>query len=211
MEPFNMQSEDLKAMAKSSLKDRLKYSRQLYTCLFEAQDHGETCFDPLLFHFPRDDNTFKNTEESFIFANSLKVSPVFEAGATTIKTYFPSGDWVSMKDYSVLTSAGEVKEVPVQNDVAISHLMPGAIVTKQEGDFMTTSDLSANKFTMVANRDNLGHAQGTLYVDDGVSVEQGYDYFEFQLSANSFKKWEKGTSGNTKTLDSLIITNAADL
>jgi len=116
-----------------------------------------------------------------------------------------------MKDYSVLTSAGEVKEVPVQNDVAISHLMPGAIVTKQEGDFMTTSDLSANKFTMVANRDNLGHAQGTLYVDDGVSVEQGYDYFEFQLSANSFKKWEKGTSGNTKTLDSLIITNAADL
>jgi hypothetical protein len=48
--------------------------------------------------------------------------------------------------------------------------MPGAIVTKQMGDFMTTSDLSANLFTMVANRDTNGHAQGTLYVDDGVSL-----------------------------------------
>lgn len=58
-----------------------------------------------------------------------------------------------MKDYTVYNSSGEMYDVPVQSDVAIAHLMPGAIVTKQMGDFMTTSDLSANLFTMVANRD----------------------------------------------------------
>lgn len=63
-------------MAKSSLMERLRYSRQLYTCLFEANSTGETCFDPMLFHFPLDENVFEKTEESFIFANALKISPV---------------------------------------------------------------------------------------------------------------------------------------
>jgi hypothetical protein len=211
MEPYNFQDADNINMAKSSLMERLRYSRQLYTCLFEAQSAGETCFDPMLFHFPTDDMTFKDTEESFVFANALKISPVLESGATTVTSYFPAGSWVSMKDYSVLTSNGEKKDVPVQTDVAIAHLMPGAIVTKQMGDFMTTSDLSANLFTMIANRDTNSQATGSLYVDDGVTISQSYDYLEFQLSAKSFKKWEKGTSSNSKSLDSLIITNAADL
>jgi hypothetical protein len=155
--------------------------------------------------------TFMNTEESFIFANALKISPVLMSGASNVNTYFPAGSWVNMKDYSVLTSTGEQHDVPVQSDVAIAHLMPGAIVTKQMGDFMTTSDLSDNLFTMIANRDTNSQATGTLYVDDGVKISQSYDHLAFQLSAKSFKKWEKGTSSNTKSLDSLIITNAADL
>ena len=106
MEPHAFQDADNMNMAKSSLMERLRYSRQLYTCLFEAQSAGQTCFDPLLFHFPTDDKTFKNTEESFIFANALKISPVLESGATQVTTYFPAGSWVSMKDYSVLTSTG---------------------------------------------------------------------------------------------------------
>ena len=89
--------------------------------------------------------------------------------------------------------------------------MPGKIITKQMGDFMTTTDLKDNLFTLVANRDSFGHAEGTLYVDDGVSLDQAYDYIEFQISANSFKKWVKGESSNKKNLDSLIITNAKDL
>jgi alpha-glucosidase (family GH31 glycosyl hydrolase) len=49
-------------MAKASLQERLRYSRQLYTCMFEAKDSGNTCFDPLFFHFPTDDKAFVDTE-----------------------------------------------------------------------------------------------------------------------------------------------------
>lgn len=35
-EPFNMQDQANKDMVKASLQERLKYSRQLYSCLFEA-------------------------------------------------------------------------------------------------------------------------------------------------------------------------------
>jgi alpha-glucosidase len=37
MEPYNFQDADNIKMAKMSLMERLRYSRQLYTCLFEAQ------------------------------------------------------------------------------------------------------------------------------------------------------------------------------
>jgi len=93
-------------MVKASLLERLRNSRQLYTCLFEAQDSGETCFDPVFFHFPTDENAAKHTERSFVFANALMVTPVVEAGAETAKAYVPAGDFVNMKDYTVVTSTG---------------------------------------------------------------------------------------------------------
>lgn len=139
------------------------------------------------------------------------VTPVHEAGAETVTAYVPAGTFINMKDYSVVASTGGKIDIPVQADVAINHLMPGKITTKQMGDFMTTSDLKDNLFTLIVNRDSLGHAEGTLYVDDGVSLDQAYDYMEFQFSATSLKRWVKGESSNVKNMDSLIIANAADL
>jgi alpha-glucosidase (family GH31 glycosyl hydrolase) len=211
LEPFNMKEQKNKDMASASLKERLRYSRQLYTCMFEAKDSGNTCFDPVFFYFPTDDKAVEHTEKNFVFANSILVTPVNQPNVETVKSYLPAGQWVSMKDYKVTTSGGEEVEIAVQPDVAIQHLMPGKIVTKQMGDFMTTADLKNNVFTLVANRDTNGHAEGTLYIDDGITKDQPYDYMTFQLSANSFKKWVSGTSGNTKKMDKLVITNAADL
>jgi len=77
---------------------------------------------------------------------------------------------------------------------------------------MTTSDLSDNEFTLVANRDSNGHASGSFFMDDGIKSSQGSAFYEFQLSANSFKKWQMDDSTQIPhTLSSLIIANADDL
>jgi len=106
-----------------------------------------------MFHFPTDDETFNisSTEHSFIFANALKVTPVLDEATSdgdSVSSYFPKGTWVSMNDYSnIVTSEGGQdgwKSLPVdwKNSTKINtHLMPGAMVTKQEGTFFTTSDL----------------------------------------------------------------------
>ena len=76
----------------------------MYTCLFEASQEGGTCFDPLLLHYPDDDNVFDptKTENQFIVAHSIMVTPVLSAndGSTQMSAYFPEGTWVSLKDYS---------------------------------------------------------------------------------------------------------------
>lgn len=80
------------AWAKNALHQRLNFARQMYMCLYAASKDGGTCFDPQMFHFPEDDETFTKTEHSFIWANTLKVTPVLDADAShadTIKSYFP--------------------------------------------------------------------------------------------------------------------------
>ena len=79
----------------------------MFTCLYESSISGQTCFDPLLFHYPNDNNVSDSnqTEHSFIVGDALKVTPVLEAidmasENPQIDSYFPNGRWVSMKNYS---------------------------------------------------------------------------------------------------------------
>ena len=127
----------------------------MYTCLFEATRDSQTCFDPLLFHYPEDDQTFENIEHSFIFANALKVSPVTHSNVTEIMSYFPAGQWVSMNNFSDIIDVkcpnntdcygkyGEYWALKVSNkndSVIHSHLKPGA--------FLAFQDNSEQKFSL---------------------------------------------------------------
>jgi hypothetical protein len=61
------------------MHDRLQYLRLMYTCLFEASEFGGSCFDPLYFHHTLDLTGYADeagTNDTFIFANAVKVSPI---------------------------------------------------------------------------------------------------------------------------------------
>jgi alpha-glucosidase (family GH31 glycosyl hydrolase) len=87
--------------AKDAIKERFKYLRHMYTCQLKVHREGGTCFDPLLFHYPHDDEVFKtdNTEHSFIIGDALKITPVLDWGVTDVMSYFPTGRWVDMKSF----------------------------------------------------------------------------------------------------------------
>lgn len=175
-------------MAKNALLDRLQYVRQMYTCLYIASDDGETCFDPLFFHYPEDPDLYdaSKVESSFIFANAVKVSPVFADNATTVDSYFPNGQWVNIHNYSDIVTAngtegkmGEWKtlDAPADNTSMINaHLMPGAILIKQDnsnGTIMTTHDLMNQSVPvqLIMNRDENMQASGRVFLDDGISLK----------------------------------------
>ncbi len=69
-------------MAKDALFDRYQYLRHMYTCLFEVNQWGGSCIDPLFYYYPDDDNLFVNIEESFMVGGALKVSPILNPGVT---------------------------------------------------------------------------------------------------------------------------------
>ena len=106
----------------------------------------------MLFHFPTDEETFSNIEHSFIFANALKITPILDYNTSTsdtVKSYFPKGSWVNMNNYSdIVVSEGgadgwkDLANDQSENSMINSHLMPGGMVIKQEGKFMTTKDLT---------------------------------------------------------------------
>lgn len=142
-----------------------------------------------MFHFPLDDETFApdKTEHSFIFANALKVTPVLDeetSDGDSIPSYFPKGTWVNMNDYTdIIVSEGGKdgwKNLNISwnvTDKINTHLMPGAIITKQEGSFFTTGNLNDVPLTFIANRDDNGAANMKLYLDDGISTDQDTEYY----------------------------------
>jgi alpha-glucosidase (family GH31 glycosyl hydrolase) len=74
LEPWKM-SDKFKTIAGDAIIDRYQYLRHMYTCLFEASTSGRTCFDPLLFHYPEDNEVYTNIEHTFLVGDALKVSP----------------------------------------------------------------------------------------------------------------------------------------
>lgn len=127
--------EPYKSMARNALFDRYQYLRHMYTCLFEASQTGQTCFDPILFHNAFDDESFNanQTEHSFIVGDALKVSPVLAPGISSFKSYFPKGRWVSMKNYADVVDSNEngkgaYKVLQAPNDTVNVHLKPGSLV-----------------------------------------------------------------------------------
>jgi alpha-glucosidase (family GH31 glycosyl hydrolase) len=108
----------------------------MYTCLFTTtqDDENSSCFDPLFFHYPHIDEAFTDIEHTFIAQDSLKVSPCLEPDVTEYLSYFPNGEWVSMKnmtDVMVVNNAtgdGEWVNLTAPSDTVNVHLMPGKVI-----------------------------------------------------------------------------------
>ncbi|KAH9923696.1 alpha-glucosidase [Epithele typhae] len=86
-------------------------------------------------------------DTQFLFGPSVLVSPVIEENATSVDAYF------------------RPRNIPV-------HIVGGAVLPLRAPGAMTTTELRATDFELVVAPGVDGTAAGSLYADDGVSVEQ---------------------------------------
>ena len=209
-EPWNLQ-EPYRSWAKNALIDRLQYVRHIYTCLFEATESGQTCYDPIFFHYPELDDAFLNIENTFLVGEAIKVSPVLMADATVVTSFFPNGDWVDLNKWSNIVkvndpSGGKHIILPLDNgkDTALvaKHLRPGKLIVFQYNfvrlPAMTTVDIQLKSITLLVSRDPNGYAEGKVYLDRGeerseLSMKE-YEYYNFRLSGKVLRKEILNTS-----------------
>lgn len=112
-EPYLLEGK-YKDWALHSIRDRYSYLRHMYTCLFEVNQNGGTCIDPLFYYYPDDDNVYGDTTSTFMVGGAIKVSPVLQAHDDKDKTfqaYFPKGKWASLRDFTIVDSKGEMKDL----------------------------------------------------------------------------------------------------
>eukprot|EP00347_Sterkiella_histriomuscorum_P006514 403352477 len=213
--------------ALASIQNRYSYLRAIYTCLYEINLKGGTCFDPLSFHYPNDLETYQDSESSFIVANNLKVSPILESleDDKTYFSYFPKGKWVNLADLNEIidtTKGGDFVSLSVKSTINV-HLIDGGLIPFQnttETPVFNTIDLQNRPISIIANRDHQGHAEGALFLDTGdmrFELEsRTYEYYKIRLQANSFSfridqivSYLQGI--HPETLEKLIIVDAKDL
>ena len=172
----------------------------MYTCLFEANQKAQTCFDPLFFHYPQDDNTYVNVEHTFIAAGAIKVAPILDplGNATTYSSYFPKGRWVNLADMEDIIDAGETgMTVQLTPRAKVNaYLRPGSLIPHQNNTvnkINNTVTLLQAPINLVINRVSKGpeasaFAVGTLLLDQGSErseINNGqYEYYEIRHQAN---------------------------
>ena len=228
-QPYDL-DEPYRSWARNAMYSRLQFSWQLYTCLYTASIEGGSCFDPVLMHFPEIDEVFEDIEKSFIFANAIMVTPVLQSNVTSIRQFFPNGNWVSMYDF------GEIIEVDsalggkhiqlsvskLEEAMPIAHLMPGKVITfndNSDHQFKTATDLwTDTNHTLVMNPNKQGFATGRLFADTGLHLnilnEKLYEYYQFDLKGKTITKTspEEGLSNIYHYgLKKFVIVNAEKL
>lgn len=157
--------------AKAAISIRYRLMDYIYTSLHLAQTSGHPVLEPLHFIYPSDSNTFGN-EHQFFYGPHLLVSPVVDENATSVEIYLP--DDLFYQFHTLSPVRGQGKNVTLDNvgfDEIPLHLRGGAIVPLRASSGMTTDEVRNKPFHLVVAPGLDDKASGSLYLDDGVSIE----------------------------------------
>ncbi|KAK2776239.1 hypothetical protein FQN53_002770 [Emmonsiellopsis sp. PD_33] len=174
--------------AKKAIEIRYKLLDYIYTAFYQQTKTGEPLINPMFYLYPEDANTF-NIDLQFFYGDAILVSPVTQENATSVDIYLP--DDLFYDYYTGKRVRGEGKSITIE-DVPITHIplhiRGGSIIPMRSEGAMTTKALREKPFNIVIAPDLSGKASGSLYLDDGESLEQEHTTeVQFSYSDGRFK------------------------
>lgn len=123
-------------------------------------------------HYPSDGNT-RAIETQFFYGPSLLINPVTQESSTSVSFYLPNDIWYDFATYKLVPGAGNTItyiNVPVTSIPIL--VRGGSIIPLRVKSAMTTRALRDENFELLVAPDANGNARGTLYLDDGESIQQ---------------------------------------
>ena len=160
--------------AKNALLVRYSLLPYLYTLFYSAQEDAQTVARPLFMEFAEDSNAYSSVSESqFLWGSAFMVIPVLKANQTSVHAYFPAGLWYPYTlelDQKPLDSTGQFVELSapvgkINTALRGGHVIP-VLPPKQ-----TTTEMRKEKFGLIVALDKQQTATGSLYWDDGDSLD----------------------------------------
>jgi alpha-glucosidase len=139
-------------------------------------------------HYPKDANTYA-IETQFFYGPSLMVSPVTQEGSTSVSFYVPGGIWYDLFTRKAVQGAGSTITYSNMSTTDIAVLVQGgSIVPLRTESANTTRALRDKPFELLVAPESDGTASGSLYLDDGESLEQtGTSEIKFTLKGTTLK------------------------
>ena len=158
--------------AKNAIDIRYRLLDYFYTALHLAHTDGVPVLQPLWFQYPNDTNTF-NIDLQFLFGDSILVSPVTQENVTDVSIYLPNDTFYDFKSYNVINGTGSTVQLTGVDytDIPV-YIRGGVVLPLRVSSATTTTALRKKDFELVVAPNRAGKASGSLYVDDGVSIQQ---------------------------------------
>jgi alpha-glucosidase len=160
------------AAAKKIIPVRYRLLDYLYTAFHRQTVTGLPVLNPLFYHYPEDKNTF-GIDHQFFFGDDILVSPVLEENSTSVSIYLPNATFYDFWTLKRVQGNGSyINLTNVDFDSIPLHIRGGAILPLRAESANTTTELRKQDFVLWIAPNSTNQASGTLYLDDGDSINQ---------------------------------------
>ncbi|KAB2108598.1 putative alpha/beta-glucosidase [Alternaria gaisen] len=160
------------AAAKNAIAVRYRLLDYFYTAFHRQTTTGIPSLNPLWFHYPSDANTFA-IEHQFFYGDAILVSPVLEENSTSVSIYLPNEVFYDYWTGERIQGHGSmINLTDVGFDSIPLHIRGGSILPLRAESANTTTELRKKDFVLWIAPNATNQAEGSLYLDDGDSIEQ---------------------------------------
>jgi len=176
------------AASRVALQARYELLHVYNTLFFQANQAGGTVMRPLFFNFAQDPNTFSNGAQ-LMLGSAVLITPVLAQGATSVEGYFPPLNdlgqpqrWFSWWDDSELAvPASGLVTLDAPLDTIPLHVAGGNVLPLQTAALTIGAQLG-NPFQVLVAPDAVGAASGSLFLDDGSTLQVGSNSLQASFS-----------------------------
>ncbi|XP_016007196.1 maltase-glucoamylase, intestinal [Rousettus aegyptiacus] len=178
--------EEFATISRSALRIRYLLLPYLYTLFYQSHVSGSTVVRGLMHEFTSDPET-QDIDRAFLWGPALMITPVLEEGARSVSVYFPEASWFDFYTGGQVSPSWQKKsvEVPAPLDI-IPLFIRGGYILPTQLPARTTELSRMNPFSLIIALDERGEASGSLFWDDGDSIDSvekdEYFYVEYQFS-----------------------------
>lgn len=158
--------------ARSAIDRRYKMLDYIYTALQKQCVDGTPLLSPLFFMYPSDTATF-GIDTQFFYGPSVLVSPVTAQDSTSVDIYLPDDLFYDYYTGAAVQGHGATLSLSdIAYDAIPLHIRAGSITPLRIESVNTTTELRKKNFNILVALDSDHKAEGSLYLDDGVSLLQ---------------------------------------
>jgi len=185
----------------------------MYTLLFESSVFGRPAVRHPMYDYPENSEIVKN-EDSFLLGKAIRVTANFDLSSEPAEftSVFGEGIWVDYIKYERLTVTTKNQTLNLYNgwDYTNLHIKGGSIVpfqaTGEGSGVKTTADLHEIPINLIIVPDEVGYAEGTVFLAKGEYIEESYQYFKL-IHANNVIQFnlESGDISNDERIQEIHI------
>ncbi|KEY68038.1 hypothetical protein S7711_06950 [Stachybotrys chartarum IBT 7711] len=159
--------------ARYAVNVRYRLLDYLYTAMYRQSVDGTPAINPMFYIYPKD-KKLPRINSQYFYGDCILVSPVLDSESTKVRLYLPDDVFYEFDTHRKIRGRGdwvEYKDVPF--DRIPLHVRGGCIVPLRLESANTTTELRKKGFELFVAPGLDGTARGSLYSDDGISLDGG--------------------------------------
>jgi len=165
-------SDFVAAAARAAVDVRYRLMDYAYTAFWKQTQTGTPWINPMFFMYPEDSNTAA-LQWQFFYGDSILVAPVTQENTTEVTFYLPKDHFYDLWTYKQINGTGKnITVSDVGYETIPLYIRAGSIVPVRAESAMTTTALRMKDFELIVAPKAHGLTTGSLYLDDGNSVNQ---------------------------------------